>query len=119
MSGLKERAKTLTELADSSAFYVTDGVMSVNEKAQSLIDGAPEGLFKELANSLEALDSWTEEDVDASVRAIAEKFELKLGKVAQPLRAVLTGSNSSPGIFEVMIVLGKTQTLKRIRHFDA
>ncbi len=119
MSGLKERAKTLTELADSSAFYVTDGVLSVNEKAQSLIDGAPEGLFKELANSLEALDSWTEEDVDASVRAIAEKFELKLGKVAQPLRAVLTGSNSSPGIFEVMIVLGKTQTLKRIRHFDA
>ncbi|KZB72799.1 MULTISPECIES: glutamate--tRNA ligase [Thalassospira] len=119
MSGLKERAKTLTELADSSAFYVTDGVLSFNEKAQSLIDGAPEGLFKELANSLEALDSWTEEDVDASVRAIAEKFELKLGKVAQPLRAVLTGSNSSPGIFEVMIVLGKTQTLKRIRHFDA
>ncbi|MBC07454.1 glutamate--tRNA ligase [Thalassospira sp.] len=119
MAGLKERAKTLIELADSSAFYVTDGVNSVNEKAQSLIDGAPEGLFKELANSLEALDSWTEEDVDASVRAIAEKFELKLGKVAQPLRAVLTGSNSSPGIFEVMIVLGKTQTLKRIRHFDA
>lgn len=119
MSGLKERAKTLIELADSSAFYVTDGVLSFNEKAQSLIDGAPEGLFKELANSLEALESWTEEDVDASVRAIAEKFELKLGKVAQPLRAVLTGSNSSPGIFEVMIVLGKTQTLKRIRHFDA
>ncbi|WP_033069781.1 glutamate--tRNA ligase [Thalassospira australica] len=119
MSGLKERAKTLLELADSSAFYVTDGVTSFNEKAQSLIDGAPEGLFKELANNLEALDSWTEEDVDASVRAIAEKFDLKLGKVAQPLRAVLTGSNSSPGIFEVMIVLGKTQTLKRIRHFDA
>jgi glutamyl-tRNA synthetase len=119
MAGLKERAKTLIELADSSAFYVTDGIQSVNEKAQSLIDGAPEGLFKELANSLEALDSWTEEDVDASVRAIAEKFDLKLGKVAQPLRAVLTGSNSSPGIFEVMIVLGKTQTLKRIRHFDA
>ncbi|WP_417830598.1 glutamate--tRNA ligase [Thalassospira sp.] len=119
MSGLKERAKTLLELADSSAFYVTDGVMSFNEKAQSLIDGAPEGLFKELADTLEALDSWTEEDVDASVRAIAEKFDLKLGKVAQPLRAVLTGSNSSPGIFEVMIVLGKTQTLKRIRHFDA
>ncbi|NIY74206.1 glutamate--tRNA ligase [Thalassospira sp. HF15] len=119
MSGLKERAKTLIELADSSAFYVTDGILSVNEKAQSLIDGAPEGLFKELANSLEALDNWTEENVDASVRAIAEKFDLKLGKVAQPLRAVLTGSNSSPGIFEVMIVLGKTQTLKRIRHFDA
>ena len=119
MSGLKERAKTLLELADSSAFYVTDGVTSFNEKAQSLIDGAPEGLFKELADTLEALDSWTEEDVDASVRAIAEKFDLKLGKVAQPLRAVLTGSNSSPGIFEVMIVLGKTQTLKRIRHFDA
>lgn len=119
MSGLKERAKTLIELAESSAFYVTDGVLSFNEKAQSLIDGAPEGLFAELANSLEALDSWTEENVDASVRATAEKFELKLGKVAQPLRAVLTGSNSSPGIFEVMIVLGKDQTLKRIRHFGA
>lgn len=119
MSGLKERAKTLIELAESSAFYVTDGVTSFNEKAQSLIDSAPEGLFAELANSLEALDSWTEEDVDASVRETAEKLDLKLGKVAQPLRAVLTGSNSSPGIFDVMIVLGKEQTLKRIRHFDA
>ncbi len=119
MSGLKERAKTLIELAESSAFYVTDGVLSVNEKAQSLIDSAPEGLFAELANSLEALESWTEENVDACVRATAEKLDLKLGKVAQPLRAVLTGSNSSPGIFEVMIVLGKEQTLKRIRHFDA
>jgi len=119
MSGLKERAKTLIELAVSSAFYVTDGVTSFNEKAQSLIDSAPEGLFAELANSLEALDSWTEENVDASVRETAEKLDLKLGKVAQPLRAVLTGSNSSPGIFDVMIVLGKEQTLKRIRHFDA
>lgn len=119
MSGLKERAKTLIELADSSAFYVTDGVTSFNEKAQSLIDSAPEGLFAELAKELDALENWTEEDVDASVRNIAEKLDLKLGKVAQPLRAVLTGSNSSPGIFEVMIVLGKSQTLKRIRKFDA
>ncbi|OSQ31044.1 glutamate--tRNA ligase [Thalassospira sp. MCCC 1A03138] len=119
MSGLKERAKTLIELADSSAFYVTDGVTSFNEKAQSLIDSAPEGLFAELAKELDALESWTEENVDASVRNIAEKLDQKLGKVAQPLRAVLTGSNSSPGIFEVMIVLGKSQTLKRIRKFDA
>ena len=119
MSGLKERAKTLIELADSSAFYVTDGVMSFNEKAQSLIDSAPEGLFAELAKELDALENWTEENVDASVRNIAEKLDQKLGKVAQPLRAVLTGSNSSPGIFEVMIVLGKSQTLKRIRKFDA
>ncbi|MFV1849862.1 MAG: hypothetical protein ACMZ66_04015 [Thalassospira sp.] len=119
MSGLKERAKTLIELAKSSAFYVTDGVASFNEKAQSLIDSAPEGLFAELANSLEALDTWTDESVDASVRATAEKLDLKLGKVAQPLRAVLTGSNSSPGIFEVMIVLGKDQTLKRIRQTGA
>ncbi|UKV16702.1 glutamate--tRNA ligase [Thalassospiraceae bacterium SW-3-3] len=119
MSGLKERAKTLIELADSSAFYVTDGVTSFNEKAQSLIDSAPEGLFAELAKELDALENWTEENVDASVRKIAEKLDQKLGKVAQPLRAVLTGSNSSPGIFEVMIVLGKSQTLKRIRKFDA
>ncbi|MFC4234036.1 glutamate--tRNA ligase [Thalassospira xianhensis] len=119
MSGLKERAKTLIELADSSAFYVTDGVTSFNEKAQSLIDSAPEGLFAELAKELDALENWTEENVDASVRNIAEKLDQKLGKVAQPLRAVLTGSNSSPGIFEVMIVLGKSQTLKRIRKFDA
>ena len=119
MSGLKERAKTLIELADSSAFYVTDGVTSFKEKAQSRIDSAPEGLFAELAKELHALDNWTEENVDAGVRNIAEKLDLKLGKVAQPLRAVLTGSNSSPGIFEVMIVLGKSQTLKRIRKFDA
>jgi glutamyl-tRNA synthetase len=119
MSGLKERAKTLIELAQSSSFYVTKGVASFNDKAQSLIDDAPEGLFAALANDLSGLDTWQEESIEDVVRQIAEKRDLKLGKVAQPLRAVLTGSNSSPGIFEVMHVLGKPETLDRIRRFGA
>lgn len=119
MSGLKERAKTLTELAQSATFYVSNGVLSFNDKAQALIDGAPAGLFAALANELAGLDTWHEEAIETVVKQLAESKDLKLGKVAQPLRAVLTGSNSSPGIFEVMHVLGKPETLNRIKKFDA
>ncbi|OKH90055.1 glutamate--tRNA ligase [Thalassospira sp. TSL5-1] len=119
MSGLKERAKTLTELAQSATFYVSNGVLSFNDKAQALIDGAPAGLFAALANELAGLDTWHEEAIEAVVKQLAESKDLKLGKVAQPLRAVLTGSNSSPGIFEVMHVLGKPETLNRIKKYEA
>ncbi|PKR48069.1 glutamate--tRNA ligase [Thalassospira marina] len=119
MSGLKERAKILTELAQSATFYVTNGVLSFNDKAQALIDGAPAGLFAALANELAGLDTWQEEAIEAVVKQLAESKDLKLGKVAQPLRAALTGSNSSPGIFEVMHVLGKPETLNRLKKFEA
>ncbi|WP_339778935.1 glutamate--tRNA ligase [uncultured Thalassospira sp.] len=119
MSGLKERAKILTELAQSATFYVTDGVLSFNDKAQSLIDEAPPGLFAALANDLAGLDTWQEEAIETVVKQIAQNKDLKLGKVAQPLRAALTGSNSSPGIFEVMQVLGKPETLNRLKKFEA
>ncbi|MFH1803426.1 MAG: glutamate--tRNA ligase [Pseudomonadota bacterium] len=117
MAGLKERAKTLIELADSAAFYVTDGVLAFNEKAQALIDEAPQGLFPALVSALDAITIWEETTIEEAVRQVSETLDVKLGKVAQPLRAVLTGSNSSPGIFEVMQVLGKTQTLSRIQRF--
>ncbi|MDP2697791.1 glutamate--tRNA ligase [Thalassospira sp.] len=119
MSGLKERAKTLIELADSAAFYVTDGVLTFNEKAQPLIDEAPQGLFPALVSALDAVTIWEETTIEEAVRQVSETLDVKLGKVAQPLRAVLTGSNSSPGIFEVMQVLGKTETLVRIQRFCA
>ena len=119
MSGLKERAKTLNDLALSATFYVSSGVLSFNDKAQALIDGAPAGLFAALANELAGLETWHEEAIETVVKQLAESKDLKLGKVAQPLRAVLTGSNSSPGIFEVMHVLGKPETLNRIKKYEA
>ncbi len=119
MSGLKERAKTLNDLAQSATFYVSSGVLSFNDKAQALIDGAPAGLFAALANELAGLETWHEEAIETVVKQLAESKDLKLGKVAQPLRAVLTGSNSSPGIFEVMHVLGKPETLNRIKKYEA
>jgi glutamyl-tRNA synthetase len=84
-----------------------------------LIDEAPAGLFAALANDLAGLDTWHEEAIETVVKQIAQSKDLKLGKVAQPLRAALTGSNSSPGIFEVMQVLGKPETLNRLKKFEA
>ena len=68
-----------------------------------------------LANSLENLTSWDNEAVEACVREFADANDLKLGQVAQPLRAALTGSTVSPGIFEVMTALGRDEALARIR----
>ena len=68
-----------------------------------------------IAPKLEALPDWSLDDLESAVRAFAEEKELKLGKVAQPLRAALTGTTTSPGIFDVLAVLGKDESLARIK----
>ena len=70
--------------------------------------------LSELAQILGTITLWDESQLDTAVREYADRNELKLGQVAQPLRAALTGSNVSPGIFEVMVVLGHDETLKRL-----
>ncbi|MEN8236259.1 MAG: glutamate--tRNA ligase [Pseudomonadota bacterium] len=114
MPGLKVRAKTLKELAESSAIYLETGPVPINEKAQKLLTDEARSHIKSFVKKLNDLEPWTEEALDAAAREYAESIDLKLGKLAQPLRAALTGSNVSPSIFEVMQVLGREESVARI-----
>jgi glutamyl-tRNA synthetase len=114
MPGLKERAKTLVELADNAYFIVADRPLVLDEKAAAILDGDAKGVLKALQPMLGALPEWTAETTEAAVRAYAEQAGLKLGKVAQPLRAALTGRSTSPGVFDVLAVLGREESLDRI-----
>jgi len=114
MPGLKPRAKTIVELADAAQFYVAQLPLEMNDKAAKLLNQDARGRLGRLIGALEALESWSEEPLEGAVRGFAEEDSAKLGQIAQPLRAALTGSTASPGIFEVMAVLGKAESLARI-----
>ncbi len=115
MAGLKERAKDLNELAENSVFYVRNGPQPLNEKAAKILDDAARLHLAALAQTFETLEPWEEAAIEAAVRAEADGADVKLGKVAQPLRAALTGSNASPSLFEVIRILGREETLVRLR----
>ncbi|SDG38857.1 glutamate--tRNA ligase [Thalassobaculum litoreum] len=114
MEGLKARARTIKELADNARFYAATLPLSFDEKANKLLDDDGRRVLSGLAEKLRGLNSFQEGDVEQAVRSFAEAQELKLGKAAQPLRAALTGSTTSPGIFEVLAILGKDESLRRI-----
>ncbi|MEG6509647.1 glutamate--tRNA ligase [Methyloligella sp. 2.7D] len=114
MPGLKERAKTLIELIDSAGFLFAVRPLALDEKAAKLLDDAGRETLGALLPDLENIETWTPETLEDAVRGFAERTDRKLGKVAQPLRAALTGRTTSPGIFDVLDVLGKTESLARI-----
>ncbi|WP_455372227.1 glutamate--tRNA ligase [Limibacillus halophilus] len=114
MDGLKQRAKTLKEISENAAFYF-DRPSALTPKAAKNLDEAGRSVMAELLEKLRALPDWTEEACEACVREHAEAAGLKLGQVAQPLRGALTGSHMSPGIFEVMALLGREECLLRLR----
>ncbi|WP_108809888.1 glutamate--tRNA ligase [Sphingorhabdus sp. Alg231-15] len=114
MPVLKSRAKNLIELANNSLFLYKKRPLDLDEKAQSLLDADARQLLESIHSTLTDLDDWTIESTEDRVKAIAEAAELGLGKLAQPMRAALTGSTSSPGIFDVLILLGKEESLGRL-----
>jgi glutamyl-tRNA synthetase len=115
MPGLKERAKTLVELIDSAAYLFVERPLVFEDKALGILtDGGDETLAK-LIPELEAAQDWTVDALETVVKTFAEEHELKLGKVAQPLRAALTGRSTSPGVFDVLAVLGKEECLARLK----
>ena len=114
MPGLKPRAKTVNELAENAAFYLVDRPLEMAEKAAKLLSEEGRARLGRLLPALEALDDWSEAALEAQVRAFAETEDCKLGQAAQPLRAALTGSHASPGVFEVMAILGREESLGRI-----
>ncbi len=115
MPGLKERAKTLVELQTSSQFLFAKRPLAMEEKAAGLLDGGGRDVLAGLLPVLEAQSGWTVESLEQAVRDYASEQDLKLGKVAQPLRAALTGSTQSPPIFDVLAVLGRDEALGRLR----
>ncbi len=114
MPGLKPRAKTINELAENGAFYVASRPLELSDKAAKLLPDEGRARLGRLLPKLERLDDWSETALEAQVRAFAEAEDCKLGQIAQPLRAALSGSHASPGIFEVMAVLGRSESLARI-----
>jgi glutamyl-tRNA synthetase len=114
MPGLKERAKNLVELIDSARFLYADRPIAIDDKAKALLNPEACAILAELMTDLSGVDPWTAEATENTVRAFAERKEIKLGAVAQPLRAALTGRPTSPGIFEVLQVLGKEESLARL-----
>ncbi len=114
MPSLKERAKTLVDLIDGANFLLADRPLPLDDKAKALLTEPAMILLRELAPELKAVEPWTGEATEQAVRAFAERRSAKLGAVAQPLRVALTGRTTSPGIFEVLALLGKAESLGRI-----
>jgi glutamyl-tRNA synthetase len=114
MPGLKERAKTLVELIESGRYLFTDRPLEIDEKARGLLTEQARTLLGRLVAALEPIEPWSAEATEQVVRAFAERNGVKLGSVAQPLRAALTGRTTSPGIFDVLAVLGKNESLARL-----
>ncbi|MFL9502047.1 glutamate--tRNA ligase [Rhodopseudomonas palustris] len=114
MPGLKERAKTLIELLDNAGFIFADRPLALDPKAQAVLTPETRQLIGRLRAALEDVAPWTAATTEAAMRTFAEQAGLKLGAVAQPLRVALTGRTTSPGIFDVLAVLGRDECLSRL-----
>jgi glutamyl-tRNA synthetase len=114
MPSLKERAKTLLDIIDGARFLFADRPIPLDDKAGALLTPDARSLLADIAAQLAGVEPWTTEATEQAVRMFAEQKGAKLGAVAQPLRAALTGRTTSPGIFEVLTVLGKPESLARL-----
>ena len=115
MPGLKERAKTLVDLLDGAMFLFADRPLAMDAKAAEILERGGRDHLASLLPRLGAASSWSAELLEGIVRVYAEETGAKLGQVAQPLRAALTGRTTSPGIFDVLAVLGRPESLGRLQ----
>ncbi len=115
MPGLKERAKTLVELFDSAYYLYAARPLTFEPKAEALLADGGRARIAALLPDVEAITDWSAATTEETVRRFADTNGLKLGQVAQPLRAALTGRSTSPGLFDVMDVLGRDECLGRLR----
>jgi glutamyl-tRNA synthetase len=116
MDGLKQRAKTLLELAEGAKFYLLDAPLPMDSELKSLLNKAEsQEILGKLIKLLESFGEWNESSLHSMVKEFSEGLEVGLGHVAKLVRAALTGSNISPSIFEIMQVFGKQETLSRLR----
>jgi len=111
---LKTRANNLLEIAENAQFLFLQRPLSFDKKATKIITPASRIMVAELLTELEALEDWGTETLELAVREFIDSHSLKMGDIAQPLRASLTGKSVSPGIFDVMISLGREESLGRL-----
>jgi glutamyl-tRNA synthetase len=114
MGELKARAKDLNELAQSSLFLFRSRPIPLDERARKLLEPPASDLLSQARDALAGSATWSGPALEAAIRELAERLGVGLGKIAQPLRAALTGSSTSPGIFDVLDVLGRDESLGRI-----
>jgi glutamyl-tRNA synthetase len=114
MPGLKERAKTLLDLVDGAAFIFEPRPLTLDAKAAALVTDDTRKLIGTLKQILAQVAPWSAEAAEAAIRSYAEQSSLKLGAIAQPLRVALTGRTTSPGIFDVLAVLGQDESVARL-----
>lgn len=114
MPELKPRAKTLDEIAEGAVFLFAARPLGTDEKAAALLSDDGVALVGRVHARLAALDDWSAAAIEAEVRGVADAAGIGLGKVAQPLRAALTGRTTSPGIFDVLLLLGRDESLARL-----
>jgi glutamyl-tRNA synthetase len=115
LPGLKERAKTLVELVDGAGFLFAERPLALDEKAEDILARGGRLHIEALLPRLEAIEDWSAAATEAAVRDYAGEQGAKLGIIAQPLRAAATGRATSPGIFDVLAVLGREESLGRLR----
>jgi len=111
---LQPRAKTVLELIDLAQFIYAVRPIQVDSAATEQLTADARSMLAGAKTVLDGLSDWSVPAIDGAIRAFSESRGLKLGKVAQPLRAALTGRTVSPGIFEVMVLIGKDESLARI-----
>ena len=114
LPGLRERARTLVELIDSAAFLFAERPLAMDDKAAGLLTDEARSHLGALHELYSGLNGWDADALEAATKGYAEETGIKLGAVAQPLRAALTGSKTSPGIYDVLMALGREESLARI-----
>ena len=114
VSVLKERSQTIKEMAEKASFYFKEEIEIEEKAGKKFLNDAAKPLLEELSKGLNELEEFSEETLEKLFKSIVEKAGLKLGKLAQPVRVALTGSTASPGIYDVVLLLGKGRTLKRL-----
>lgn len=114
MPVLKVRAKNLNEVTEGAAFLFAKRPLAMTEKAAQLLEGDARAILRQIYERLRAENDWTSEALEATTKALAEELGLGLGKLAQPMRAALTGTTTSPGIFDVLVLLGRDEALARL-----
>ncbi len=114
LPGLKERAKTVTDLIDGARFLTDTRPLQIDDKAAAILKKGGREILDRISPMLENIDDWNVVTIEQAIRDFGESEDLKLGNIAQPLRSALTGRTTSPGIFDVLAVLGRNECLARI-----
>jgi len=118
LNGLKARARTLIELKEMTNFYTASVPIPLDEKSKKVLNSKNIKLLKDYSTHLEDVKVWKQDNIEKNIKDYCFNKNIKLGQLAQPLRAATTGKSVSPGLYELIEVLGKKETLKRILNIN-